>query len=180
MQTACLIADDFGNPGRARTCTAITGNGSINSAIARKIKELYSSKTAEILAAWLKISLRTAKHRLCGEREFTLDEIAALLHSEHGFKILTALMSEAKRKPAWWTVCEPLMDVVDAERMAMLLRKRVTKAMSNYEEADAVLNEDIRRAETLAIRGSGPARAHADALRAIAGKAGRVVAPKKR
>jgi len=71
---------------------------------------MYRDQTVPTLAAWLKITIKTAKNRLCGAREFTLGDVEKLLHSDQGFEILSALMTRAKRKPHWWLVCEPLME----------------------------------------------------------------------
>lgn len=180
MNAASAAASSFANSGGARTCTTSTAIGSANSAIVNKIRQIYASKTAATLAVWLKISMRTAKHRLAGEREFTLDEIEKLLHSEHGYRILTALMERAPRKPSWWATCEPLMDLADAERMTLLARQRVAKAIEKQDNAFEELEIEIGRAETLAIHGSGPARAHADALQSIARNSRGVVAKARR
>ncbi len=170
--------DAFANLPGDKSFTNSTGNGSANFSIACCIREIYASKTAETLAVWLKTSVRTAKHRLAGDREFTLDEIEKLLHSEHGFRILSALMGRAPRPPSWWSVCEPLMDLADAELLVAAIRERTNEANRKREAADA-LETEIRRAQTVAIHGSGPARAQAHALQSIAGNGGRMVAPSK-
>jgi hypothetical protein len=164
----------------ARTCTIPTESGTINSAIAGIIREIYASKTAETLAAWLKIAVRTAKHRLAGSREFTIDELAALIHSEHGFRVLSAIMAQAKRPPSWWSVCEPLMDLADAELLVQAIRDRTNAAIIKREEDADALETEIRRTQTLAIHGSGPARAQHHALQSISRSGGRLVAPKVR
>lgn len=171
--------------GGAKTCTTLTAIGTINSAIANKIREIYSSKTAETLAVWLRISVRTAKHRLASTREFTLDEVAVILASEHGFQVIAAIMKEAQRTtpnwraPDWWNVCEPLMDLADVERMAELARRRAQKIIRKREATDDALESEIRLAQTLAIQGSGPARARLAALQSYAGADRRSVAAGK-
>lgn len=173
------IAINLAKSRGARTCPASTGNGTVNSAIASVIREIYASKTAETLAVWLRIAVRTAKHRLAGSREFTLDELEALLHSEHGFRVVTAIMERAPRKPAWWAVCEPLMDLADAELLVTAIRERTAAAIQKREgDADALTTE-IRRAQAVAIHGSRQAGPHVEALVAIARGQGRVVAKRR-
>lgn len=173
MAQASAIANGFAKNRGAGMCTSFTAIGSVNFAIACKIREIYNFKTAETLAVWLKIAVRTAKHRLSCSREFTIDELETLLHSEHGFKILGALMERAGRKPAWWNICEPLMELADAELLVAAIKARTSAVNSQREDVDA-LETEIRRAQAIAIHGSGPARAHVDALRSMRG----VVAPK--
>lgn len=172
--------DGFAKTGGARMCTTSTANETINSIIANKIRDIYNSKTAETLAAWLKISVRTAKHRLASSREFTLDEVEKLLHSEHGFEILAALMTRAKRPPSWWRLCVPLMDLADAERMVAVVRKRTDAAIRDREEVVDALTTEIRRAQAAAIHSPEQAGVRLDALRSYAGADRRMVATKGR
>lgn len=151
-------------------------NGDTNSAIVSKIKEIYPSDTVKTLASWLKLTIKTAKNRIFGEREFSLDEVAALLHSEHGFEILSALMTQAPRTPRWWRLCVPLMDLADAERMVHVVRRRTAAAIRNQQETTDALETEIRRAQAVAIHGQEQAGVHVDALRSMA----RVVAPARR
>jgi hypothetical protein len=180
MTAKSMTVEAFANRGGARTCTVSTAIGSINSAIVGTVREIYSSKTAEMLAVWLKISLRTAKHRLAGSREFTIDEIAALLHSQHGFRVLGAIMERAPRKPSWWSVCEPLMDLADAELLVEAIRQRTSAAIAQREENIDALTTEIRHTQTAVIHGSGPARAHLDALESFSRAPHRMVAAKRR
>lgn len=178
MSAVSATAGNFAKTRGARTCTKSTAIGTANDAIAYAVREIYSSKTAETLAVWLKIALRTAKHRLAGTREFTVDELETLLHSEHGFKILVALMRRAKRAPSWWAVCEPLMDLADAELLVAAIRARTSAVIAKQETADDLTTE-IRRTQTLAIQGSAQARVQVDALESMARPQGRVVARKR-
>lgn len=156
--------------------------GAVNAAIVAKIKDIYSSDTIKTLAAWLRLTIKTAKNRIDEERQFSLDEVGELLGSDHGFKILTAIMEAASQRPGyrvpdWWAVCEPLMDLADAERLCVAVRKRTDKAIRKREDVADALETEIRRAQTLAIHGPGPAREHARALQSYAGAERRVVAP---
>lgn len=157
--------------------------GAINDAIILKIKEIYSTDTIKTLATWLRLTVKTAKNRLTGEREFTLDEVGQLLGSEHGFQVLSTIMATAAlrpgyRVPDWWAVCEPLMDLADAERLCEAVRRRTNKAIRKREDVVDALETEIRRTQTLAIHGEGPPREHLRALQSYAGADRRVVAPK--
>jgi len=136
--------------------------------VVNKIRDLFPRDATKALAAWLKVSVDTARHRIKGEREFNLDEIVKLLRDEHGFEILSALMEHAERKPRWWLVCEPLMELADAERMVAEAQRRTRAAIRNREGVTDALETEIRRAQALAIHGSPQAGVHADALRAQA------------
>lgn len=76
-------------------------NVDTNAVIADYARAVFSRKTWAQLSATLGLSERAAKSRLACEREFTADEIAALLQSEQGIHFLVALMREAR--PAWWS-----------------------------------------------------------------------------
>jgi hypothetical protein len=180
MATVSVPTVDFANQSTDKTAPSSRRCGPTHFSVVNKIKDLYAKDTVKILAGWLKVSIDTAKHRIKGDREFSLDEIAELLHSEHGFEILTALMAGAKRQPQWWRVCMPLMDLADAERMVAVVRKRTQDAITKREEVTDALETEIRRAQTLAIHGSEQAGVHLDALRSLALAPHRVVAPGRR
>lgn len=158
-----------------KTAPLARRSGPNHFAVVSKIRDLFPKDTVKALATWLSTTVETARHRIKGNREFNLDEIVTLLHSEHGFEILCALMSRVKRPPRWWRVCMPLMDLADAERMVAVVRKRTQDAIHNREETIDALETEIRRAQTVAIHDEGQARVHVDALRSMA----RVVAPKR-
>ena len=164
---------NFAKNDRAKAGPSSPRSGATNFAIISKIREIYPRDTCKTLAEWLKLTVKTAKNRLAGDREFSLDEVASLLHSEHGFEILSALMTQAPRVPRWWRLCVPLMDLADAERMVHVIRKRTAAAIANREEVTDALETEIRRAQTLAIHGQEQAGVHADALRSM----GRMVVP---
>ncbi len=143
-------------------------------ALVNKIKDLFPRDTVKCLAAWLKISTETARHRIKGSREFSLDDVTELLRAEQGFEILKALMSRAERKPQWWLACEPLMDLADAEILVAEARRRKDAVIKKRTGVIDALETEIRRAQTLAIHGQEQAGVHADALRSM----GRMVAPR--
>ena len=163
-----------------KTAPSSRRNGPNHFAVVNKIKGLFPKDTVKCLATWLNVSIETARHRIKGNREFNLDEIVDLLHAEHGFEILSALMSRAERPPRWWRVCMPLMDLADAERMVAVVRKKTQDAILSREETIDALETEIRRAQALAIHGEEQARIHADALRSLAHAQNRVVVSNRR
>jgi hypothetical protein len=180
MPRPSATTDNCANSGTAKTGPSSSRNGATNSAIINKIKEIYPRDTVKTLATWLKLSWKTAKNRIEGEREFSLDEVSALLHSEHGFEILSALMARAPRTPQWWRLCVPLMDLADAERMVQVVRRRTDAVIKNREETIDALETEIRRTQARAIHDPEHARPHSDALRSMAFTNDRVVAPRRR
>jgi len=159
----------FANPKSDKMAPHADKTGLNHRIVVSKIRDLFPRDTVKALAAWLKVSVDTARHRIKGEREFNLDEIVKLLRDEHGFEILRALMSRAERKPRWWLACEPLMELADVERMAAEARRRVRQAVHNREGLIDALEAEIRRAQAAALHDEEFARAHVDALRAMAG-----------
>lgn len=174
MMSNSIGASDFAKSGTDKTAPS-SDRSAPNQLLINKIRELFPRDTVKALAAWLKVSTDTARHRIKGDREFSLDEVSSLLHSEHGFEILSALMTRAKRPPRWWRVCMPLMDLADAERMVALARKRTKDAILSQQETTDALETEIRRAQALAIHDQEFAQPHTDALGTLA----RVVAPKR-
>jgi hypothetical protein len=68
------------------------------------------------------------------------------------------------------------MDLADAERLCEAVRRRTDKVIRKREDVVDALETEIRRTQTLAILGPGPARARSDALHSIARSKGRMVA----
>jgi hypothetical protein len=183
MTTASATLTDFAKVPPSKAGLSAPQIGAINAAIVLKIKEIYSKDTVKTLASWLRLSFKTAKNRLDEERQFSLDEVGELLGSEHGFQILTAIMNAAAQRPGyrvpdWWAVCEPLMDLADAERLCEAVRRRTDKAIRKREDVVDALEQEIRRTQTLAIHSPEQARVRLNALQSYAGADRRVVAPK--
>jgi hypothetical protein len=88
-------------------------------------------------------------------------------------------MRRAKRAPSWWSVCEPLMDLADAELLVAAIRARTSAVIAKQENTADELTTEIRRTQTLAIQGSAQARVQVDALESMARTQGRVVARKR-
>src|ERR1700761_1550040 len=109
--TTSIPASAFAKPTSDKMAPSAAKMAPNQFAVVNAIKGLFPRDTVKALAAWLKVHVDTARHRLKGDREFSLDEIVTLLHDRHGFEILRALMERAPRKPRWWLVCEPLMEL---------------------------------------------------------------------
>jgi hypothetical protein len=163
-----------------RTCATLAANGSVNFAIVSRIKSLYATKTAQTLAHWLGISPRTAKHRLSCTREFSVEEIGTLLHSEHGFEIVAAIMATSPKQPEWWRICSPVMEAANIRRMQMLAQRRISKALEEALDADRNLTDTIARAESVAVQDQDFYRPHLDALRSTGRAQNRAVAQARR
>lgn len=159
--------------------------GGINSAIINVIKDLYPEDQVKTLASWLKLSLKTAKNRLLGERDFTTEELATLLSSQHGYRVLQAIMDEAAkrpdyRRPEWWHICSALMDAADIRKMQAIANRRIAKTIESAIDANKYLSAAIERAETLAVHDADHLSNHLDALRSMGGVPHRALAPAKR
>jgi hypothetical protein len=166
------------NPVGAETCTALTVNGSTNTTIAQALRDIFPDKPWAHLGSLLRLEERTAKHRMAATREFSADEIAALLHQPFGFKVVAAIMSQAKRPPLWWRVCKPLMELADIQQMQLNARRRLGRVLKGAVDADADITAAIARAEAaLSVRDEEFDRPHLDALRSMARVPDRTMAP---
>jgi hypothetical protein len=169
------------NRGGAETCTASAVNGSTNVTIAQVLRDIFPDKAWAHLGSLLRLEERTAKHRMAATREFSADEIARLLHQPFGFKVVAAIMSQAKPAPLWWRVCRPLMELADIQQMQLNARRRLGRVLKGAVDADAEINAAIARADAaLSVRDEEFDRPHLDALRSIARVPDRAVAPQKR
>lgn len=139
------------------------GNGyavlvSVSVLLANRLRGIAPRKTWAYLVHVLGLGERAAKHRLAistdgltVSRDFTVDELAVLLRSEHGFQFLVDVMADAK--PAWWKLCRPLMEAADAQRLQMAARKKIQQALEGALNADNDLTATIDRGQTaLALR----------------------------
>jgi hypothetical protein len=137
-------------------------------------KAISPVKTWGYLAELLCLKERAAKHRIAGTRELTVDELAALIRSEHGLDFLVALMADAE--PAWWRRVKAYFAAIDAQRLQQAARRRLREAI----DADADLTAAIGRADALLVHDEDFYRPHADAVRAAARVSDRAVARKRR
>jgi hypothetical protein len=185
MGTPCAMTAELAKEATAKAGLSTPRCGATHVVIVRTIKEIFYTDTVKVVANWLGLTWKTARNRMDCAREFSLDEVADIIVSDHGFRVVTALMNEAKRTkhnwqaPDWWLLCEPLMELAEIERMAELARRRTQKVIRKTEDHHDALEQQLRFAQTLAIQGSGPARTQAAALRSYAGADRRVVATGK-
>lgn len=162
-----MAADDFAKVRSDKTAPSAAKMAPNHLALVNKIKELFPRDTVKALAAWLKVHVDTARHRIKGNREFSLDEIVTLLHDQHGYQILKALMERAERKPRWWTLCEPLMELADLELMTAEARRRTRNIVHKREQVIDALETEIRRAQARAVQDAEHAGPHLEALAAM-------------
>lgn len=100
MPARLAIAGGNAKTASANLGTKNPGSVTIQSALISVARMISPAKTWGYLAKLLGTTERVSKHRLYGSREFTADEIAALLRSEDGIHYLVALMDRAR--PQWW------------------------------------------------------------------------------
>lgn len=160
------------NAGSAETGIGKPETGNIHSALILRLKAIFPRKTWASLAILTGTTERTAKHRVSGSREFTVEELRALLRSEHGFEFLSVLMADADC--GWWRLCRVMMKAVSARRD----RSRIARELHEAVNADRDLSAAIGRAEAaLAFQDEDFMRPHVDALGAMARISDRTVAP---
>lgn len=149
--------------------------GTIHEALTNLLKGLFPRKPWAALADLVGISPRTARHRIEGTRDYSADELAELIRSEHGFEFLRLIM--AGHQPHWWRICAPLMDVAEVQRMQIAARRRLNRAVSGAVDADRSIEASIARAEAaLAFSDEDFHRPQLDAIRAVARASHRSVA----
>lgn len=167
----------FANQPASESVTRFTQVGQINFALINAFKGMFD-KPAQVLSHMLGVSERTAKRKLGCERELSSDEVGRLIRSEQGFTFITAIMADAPKKPAWWRLCEPVMEAAEIRKMQMIAQKRVAKILEGAIDADRDLSAAIARADAMAIQDEDFARPHSDALRSMARLSGRAMASK--
>lgn len=148
--------------------------GPTHRALVQAIRNLQPVKPWAFLANVLDLMPRTARHRIEKTREFSIEEIAALLHSEHGFYFLTAVMADAK--PKWWRMCSVFMETAELQRAQIAQRRKLAKVMQGALDADRQLAEAIGYAQAVSVSDPDFLGPHVDGLRASAGASHRAVA----
>lgn len=136
------------NRGGAVSGTKNPVMGTISQALRDRLKALFPKQTWTYVEKLLypgQDRERLVKHRLAGTREFSVDELAALLRSEQGFKFLVDVMADAK--PNWWRLCLPLMTAADAQRMQVAARRKIKQALEDVRDADCELTATIERGQ---------------------------------
>lgn len=88
------------NLGPARAFTLTRKSLQTNSIVMRVARGLWPTKTAQELAYRTSTSERMARYWLSQRYDLSADDLTALLRSEEGFKILEAIMGQAR--PIWW------------------------------------------------------------------------------
>lgn len=152
----------FANHVGGGSCTENHGSctiAAVNFAITEILKIKFPLKTWAHLASILGLQERAAKYRLANARAYTVEDLQALLHSEHGLDFLIAVMGEAQ--PAWWRWMTKVMTLAavrrrqaeDAQEILKLetstdadvgARRRIKGAL----DADRRISASIARAET--------------------------------
>jgi len=153
----------IGGNAKSRGAVSVTRNdqnGALQNAIALALREVFPRKTWLEVAEWFGLSERGAKHRLAGSREFTAEELALMLRSEHGLTFLSAIMMDAA--PRWWVAIRQQVAMKDARRFEAAARRKLQEAI----DAEADLSSAISHADALLDQDF--MRPHSDALRAMA------------
>lgn len=76
----------------------------------------------------IEMTERVAKHRLAGTRAYTVEELQAMLQSEHGYEVLELLMGHAA--PRWWKASAQTMSIARARHHQELARQAVLELES--------------------------------------------------
>lgn len=155
MISSVAITQQTSNKQSPKVRTEIPQSADTNTTLIGIVKRLFPLKPSAFLASLIGISERAARGKVFGEREFTADELASLIRSEHGFEFLTAIMVDAR--PRWWLRLRATSRV-SAMRKEQL---RIQEALHEAEQLAAVL----ARAETaLAVSDEDFHRGDIDAL----------------
>jgi hypothetical protein len=169
------------NSGGAVSGIGNAETGSIQGIVLSFVKGLWPQKTWAALIGVLGVGERVAKHRVAGTREFSADDMARLLWQEDGFFLLAAVMEAAPRRPVWWRMCRPLMDLADVERMQVAARKKLKAAVTEAIDDDQRLAGQVEGSRTaFALQDEEFYRPHLEAFVASARVQGRAVAAPKR
>lgn len=164
MVSASLATGNLSKTGGAKTGIDISVSG-INSVLTEVLKIKEPRKTWAFLCDLLyrtsriEMTERVAKHRLAGSRDYTGEEIRALLRSEDGLDFLVAVMGDSS--PTWWRWMTKVMTLAavrrrqheDAQEILKLetandvdvgARRRIKGALN----ADKRISAAVARAET--------------------------------
>jgi hypothetical protein len=151
-----------GGNAKAGSAVRVTRNdqpGALQKSIVLAFREIFPRKTWLEIAGWFGLSERGAKHRLAGSREFTAEELAIMLRSEHGLRFLSAVMADAR--PRWWVAFKSQAAITNARRHEAAARRSLQEAV----DATADLSAAIARTEILPDQDFH--RGHVDALRTM-------------
>ncbi|WP_458760521.1 hypothetical protein ACSVBT_06935 [Afipia sp. TerB] len=132
MSTSSLTSPISAKSGGAETGIdfSVLGIGlSVNSAANLLLKAKEPRKTWGFLcdlvfrAKRIEMTERVAKHRLAETRDYSGEELRALLQSDHGYEFLQLLMEDAK--PRWWSMVEQAMALARARHHQEMARQEV-------------------------------------------------------
>lgn len=154
----------------------------VNAVITAVLKIKEPRKTwgflCDLVSPSVELKESAAKHRIQGRRDYSTEELQALLRSEEGLDFLVAVMGDAQ--PTWWRWINRVMTLAavrrrqaeDAQEILKLetsgdvdvgARRRIKGALN----ADKHLSAAIARAETtLGVSRPNLSRRDADATRA--------------
>lgn len=105
-------------------------NNSINSLVMRVAQTLWPTKTDMHLAHRTGTSDRMCRYWLANKYKLSVDDLAALLRSEEGLEVLTAMMGNAK--PVWWAGFKRGVKRAELRRQA----KAIQKALDDDEQGE--------------------------------------------
>ena len=114
--------------GRARTFP-------ISEAVANVIKGLWPKKTAQHVSYVTGCDERTVKFWLAGETRMSVESVAALLRTDEGFSILSAIMGDCKAP--WWLAAKTAQEI----RTSRIALKREQKRHENLRAQLSLLDE---------------------------------------
>jgi hypothetical protein len=201
MRTASAITAHCAKSRGAKTGIDFSVLGiekNVNAAITEAVKIKWPLKTWGFLCdlLWdtkrIEMTERVAKHRLSNTRDYSVEELQAMLQSEDGLDFLAVLMADAE--PKWWWWAKQVMTVASIKRRRhedeqeilkletsapaeVGARRRIKGAL----DANRNIKAGIDRAETaLGIQRPNVDGRDADAAGAGARLSGRAVAPAKR
>lgn len=103
MSTASTIGRGNANSGQSANGYILSetdAGSSIHEQVTEWFKSLQPLKTWALIADALGLKEHAAKHRAANHRDYSVEEIRVLLHSDSGDEILQMLMADAE--PAWW------------------------------------------------------------------------------
>lgn len=147
MSVACFsIVGGNAKSGADASGTGFPKAGTTSRRIAQAIRFLQPRKAWGYLAQSLAMSERSARNRLAESREFSVDELAALIRSEDGLDVLRAVIAEAR--PKWWRLVSAFLDVADAQRLQAVAQRRITSAVRGAIEGNDALESEIARTTT--------------------------------
>jgi hypothetical protein len=183
MATSVAFAAGKSNLKSAKVGGIANKAGGINSLTASFLKETFPQDLYASVARLLGLqSKRAAEHRVQETRKFSADDAAAILCSQLGGRYIKALMDAlpAERRPDWYVVLEPLMDLADAKKLLLVARSKTAKAIRKTVDAEDELSATIRRAETFSVFDPEFAGPQLDALRSFGRAEHRPMAQTKR